>query len=139
MALVSDELWDVVQPLLPKAKPSPKGGAPRKDDRPCLEGICYVLHGGIPWRLLPKEFGVSSSTCWRRFRDWTQAGVWDKVHRQLLQSLGEQGQIDLKRAVIDSASVRALFGGPTPAPIPRIGPKKAVNVTSSAMPMASPW
>src|SRR5471030_1578324 len=76
--LLSEELWFAIEPLLPKHRPSAKGGAPRRDDRPCLEAILYVLRGGIAWRLVPqKEFGVSGSTAWRRFRDWTQAGVWD--------------------------------------------------------------
>ena len=112
--LLTDELWTAVEPLLPKHKPSPKGGHPRCNDRPCLEGILYVLRGGIAWRLLPRDFGVSSSSCWRRFDEWTAAGVWDKVHRKLLSELGRQGALDIDRVVIDSASVRAQKGGRTP-------------------------
>lgn len=128
--LLSDALWNTVKPLLPVHKPSPKGGAPRRDDRKCLEGILYVLRGGIAWRLVPKrEFGVSGSTCWRRFDEWTQAGVWDKVHRILLRELGKQGQLDTRWAVIDSASVRALKGGRTPAQTPRTVENQAANAT----------
>jgi transposase len=112
--LLTDELWSTVEPLLPKHQPSPKGGHPRCNDRQCLEGVLYVLRGGIAWRLLPKDFGVSSSSCWRRFDEWTQAGVWDKVHRKLLSELGQQGALDIDRAIIDSASVRAQKGGRIP-------------------------
>jgi|SRR5207245_6551970 len=110
---LTDELWSTVAPLLPKHKPSPKGGHPRCNDRQCLEGILYVLKGGIAWRLLPREFGVSPSTCWRRFDEWTSAGVWDKVHRKLLTKLAKRGALNIDRVVIDSASVRALKGGRT--------------------------
>jgi transposase len=126
-ALLSDELWGVVKPLLPVHPWSPKGGAPRCDDRKCLEGILYILRSGSAWNLLPKEFGVSSTTCWRRFKEWTQLGVWDQVHRKLLRGLAEVKALDIKRVVIDSASVRALFGGRTPARTPRIAGKMAVN------------
>ena len=128
--LLSDELWSAIEPLLPKHRRSPKGGAPRRDDRPCLEAILYVLRGGIPWRLVPqKEFGVSGSTAWRRFRDWTQAGVWDEVHRKLLRQLGERGKLKTECVVIDSASVRALKGGRTPDRIRSIAASQAASVT----------
>ncbi len=112
--LLTDELWFTVRRVLPKHRPSPKGGHPRCDDRKCLEGILYVLRGGIAWRLLPKEFGVSPVTCWRRFDEWTKAGVWDKVHRRLLTQLAQKGALDADRVIVDSASVRAVKGGRTP-------------------------
>jgi len=126
-ALLSDELWNVVEPLLPQHRRSPKGGAPPCDDRDCLEGILYVLRSGCAWRLLPEEYGVSSTTCWRRLRDWTKAGVWDQVHRKLLRALAEAKALDITRVVVDSASVRAVFGGRTPAQTPRIAAKMAAN------------
>jgi len=87
----------------------------------------YVLHGGIPWRLLPKEFGVSSTTCWRRFRDWSKAGVWEKAHAVLLRAMDKEKALDIERVIVDSASVRALFGGSIPDQIPPIAAKMAVN------------
>ena len=81
--LVSDELWEVIEPLLPPEPPKPKGGRPRIDDRAALTGIVFVLKSGIPWEMLPKEMGCGSgsSTCWRRLRDWEEAGVWRELHR----------------------------------------------------------
>lgn len=135
--LVSDALWEQVEPLLPKHPPSPKGGAPRQDDRKCLEGIAHVLKTGCQWQALPhSDRWPSGSTCWRRFAEWTASGVWPALHQKLLNVLGQAGQIDLDKAVVDSASVRALFGGTILGPTPRIEPRTVVNATSSAMPAA---
>ena len=77
--LVSDELWSLIEPLLPEHKPTPKGGRPRISDRAALTGIIFVLKTGIPWEDLPQEMGCGSGmTCWRRLRDWQKAGVWEK-------------------------------------------------------------
>jgi transposase len=74
--LVSDELWEIIEPLLPPEAPEPKGGRPRVPDRAALADIVFVLKSGIPWEMLPKEMGCGSgSTCWRRLRDWQEAGV----------------------------------------------------------------
>jgi transposase len=126
--LLPDELWNEIEPLLPPHAPQPKGGHPWTEDRPCLVGILFVLRTGLPWQMIPKELGCGSgSTCWRRLRDWTRAGVWAQVHRRLLNHLGKLGQIDWSGAIIDSASVRAVFGGPTQDQTPRIGPRRAAN------------
>ncbi len=109
--LVSDELWAIVGPLLPPEPPKPTGGRPRVPDRACLTGILFVLKTGIPWEYLPVEMGCGSGvTCWRRLRDWQQAGVWDRLHRALLDRLGEADRIDWERACVDSASIPAKRG-----------------------------
>jgi transposase len=93
--LVSHELWEVVEPLLPEGPPKLKGGRPRVKDRAAFTGIGFVLKSGIPWEKLPKEMGCGSgSTCWRRLRDWQEAGVWEELHRVLLDRLGEADEID---------------------------------------------
>jgi transposase len=127
--LVSNELWNRIEPLLPPLPPSsPKGGRPWVEHRPALTGIIFVLKTGIPWQALPIEMGCGSgSTCWRRFAAWTRLAVWSKLHALLLTALGKAGAINLERAVIDSASVRAVFGGRTPVPIQPTVRKKAAN------------
>lgn len=128
--LVSDRLWKEIRPLLPPEVPKPKGGRPRVSDRACLAGIVYVLRTGMPWRFVPRELGCGSGvTCWRRLRDWTECGVWPRIHRKLLGVLGRRGKIDASLAVMDSASVRAVLGGRTPDRTPRIVRKKAANAT----------
>ena len=80
-ALVPDTLWEIIEPLLPLPKPKPQGGRPRVPDRVCLKGIVFVLRSGIAWEMLPKELGCGSGmTCWRRLRDWQEAGIWDLIH-----------------------------------------------------------
>lgn len=127
---VTDELWNEVQPLLPKQPPKPKGGRPRNDDRKSLVGIIFVLRTGCAWEDLPAELGCgSSTTCWRRFDEWSKAGVWKAVWQRILNAMGGAGHVDLSRAVVDSASVRAVFGGPTPGRTRLTAPNQAANAT----------
>ena len=123
-------MWNEIRPLLPPERPKPRGGRPRVPDRACLRGIVYVLRTGMPWRMVPAELGCGSGvTCWRRLREWTEAGVWPAIHEKLLGTLGRKGRLDLSRAAIDSSSVRAVSGGRTRARTPRIRPKRAANAT----------
>jgi len=115
--LVPDSLWILIKPLLPAAPPKPKGGRPLLSHRRCLTGIIFVLKTGIPWEDLPQEMGCGSGmTCWRRLRDWTKAQVWPKVHQTILSWLRAAGEIDLVQTIVDSSSVRAVFGGQKLAP-----------------------
>ena len=128
--LVSDELWDMVEPLLPPEPPKPNGGRPRIPDRACLTGILFVLRTGIPWELLPREMGCGSGmTCWRRLRDWQEAGVWDRLHRVLLDRLGQANQLDWSRALVDASSIRAKKGARERGPIRPIAAKPAPSTT----------
>lgn len=113
-ALVDDDLWTRIERLLPKRRPRNRRHAGRKPipDRAVLTGILFVLRSGIPWNMLPPEMGCGAgSTCWRRLVRWQRAGVWKRLHRVLLAELRRRGQLDLARAVVDSASLRALRGG----------------------------
>jgi len=127
--ILDDDLWEIIEPVIPKRKRRFRyPGRKPIPDRAALTGILFVLKTGIGWEDLPREMGCGSGmTCWRRLRDWQEAGVWDKIHRLLLNKLRQADQIDFSRAVVDSASVRAVFGGQKPAPIPRIAEKKARN------------
>jgi transposase len=72
-ALLPNKLWEIVEPFIPTPKANPKGGRPRLADRACLAGMVFVLRSGI----LPQELGCGSGmTCWRRLRDWQEAGIW---------------------------------------------------------------
>jgi len=124
--LLADELWAVIEPLLPPALPKPRAGRPPVSNRAALTGILFVLKTGIPWSDLPKEMGCGSgSTCWRRLRDWQAAGVWDRVHRLPLDRLRCANKLDLSKAVVDSASGRAVVGGRTRDQIRQTGASKA--------------
>jgi transposase len=113
--LVPDELWALVAPLLPAPPRPPYGGRHRTiSDRACLAAIVYMARTSTPWRLLPaRELGCGSpATCWRRLTEWANAGVFDRLHLQVLDRLGEQGRLDWVRAAVDTMSVRAKRGGP---------------------------
>ena len=139
-AILDDALWELIGPLLPPPKPRRRRHPGRKPiaHRTALTGILYVLKTGIPWEYLPQEMGCGSGmTCWRRLRDWQQAGAWERIRRTVLNGLQAAHQIDWSRAVVDSASLRALKGGRTRAPIPPTALGVARNTTCSPMRRAS--
>jgi transposase len=110
--LLPDALWERIHPLLP---PPPGGGAPRTvPDRACMAAILFMARTSTPWALLPvRELGCGSvTTCWRRFAEWAAAGVFDRLQEVLLDDLGAAGLLDWSRVSVDSASLRAVRGGP---------------------------
>jgi transposase len=112
--LISDDLWEKIEPLLPKKPPEAihKGGRPKVlSERAVLTGVIFVLKTGIPWESLPQEMGCGSGmTCWRCLRDLQAAGVWEKLLGVLQQGLYEAGKIDLSRVSIDASHVPAKKG-----------------------------
>jgi len=138
--LVSDELWQVVEPLLPAEADKPKGGRPPIPNRAVLSGILFVLSTGIPWEMLPQEMGCGSGmTCWRRLRDWQEAGVWDKLHLVLLERLAKADQLDWSRASLDAGSVPAPGGAKRPARTRRIAENRARSAILWSKGKASRW
>jgi transposase len=127
---VRDELWEVVAPLLPTYRVDPRGGRPRVEDRACFNAIVFVLFTGIAWRHLPREFGCSPATAHRRLQEWQRAGVWARLHAELLRRLNAAGRIDWSAAVIDGSHIRALLGGRTLAPLPSTARGLAPSITS---------
>lgn len=138
--LVPDELRAIGEPLLPPHPPRPHGGRKPVDDRACFACILFVLKTGIAWEDLPQEMGCGSGmTCWRRLVVWHKAGVFERLHEQLLARLRAAGLLDTDFAVVDSGSVRAVFGGRRPGRTRRTGPKRARSITCSRTPVASRW
>lgn len=127
--ILDDELWEIIEPLIPKKKRRFRyPGRKPVSDRAALTGILFVLKTGIAWEDLPQEMGCGSGmTCWRRLRDWQKGGVWDKMHHTLLNKLRQADQIDFSRAIVDSASVRAVFGGRKPGQTLQTGVKTALS------------
>ena len=83
---VDDGLWELVKLLLPDRKPQ-RTGRPRVRDRAAFVAIVFVLVAGLPWRLVPRQIGCSGMTAWRRLREWQRAGVWERLHREVLRRL----------------------------------------------------
>lgn len=131
---VSKELWLQLQPLIPTFTPSAKGGARKLavSDEAALNGILFVLHTGIPWEDLPQSLGYGSGmTCWRRLRNWSAAGVWQRLHQAMLMRLREHDQIDWSRASIDGSSVPSPRGARKQARTPPTEENSAPSGTSS--------
>ena len=142
--LLTDALWKRIEPLLPPHKPRRRRFPGRKpiDDRKALTGILFVLKTGINWEDLPQEMGCGCGmTCWRRLRDWNQAGVWQRLHETLLAELHEADRIDWARALIDSSFVRARGGGgrtgPSPVDRRKRGSKHQIITDAGGIPLVA--
>ena len=137
--IVSDGLWERIEPLLPKVERRLRfRGRRRLPDRQALEGILFVLRTGIAWRHLPLELGFGSgSTCYRRLDEWQQAGVWQRLHALLLAELRTVGEIEWSRAVVDSSHVQAKEGAPRRARARLIEPETVPSTTSWSTPRGS--
>ena len=103
-------LWNEIKNILPDEKPENTIGRPIVPYRKVIDGIMFVLRTGCQWKMLPKEYG-SGSTCHRRFQEWMQLGIFEKLWTRLLKIY------DLKRGIkwswqsLDSISVKSPLGG----------------------------
>ena len=140
--VVSDELWELVEPLLPrKERRFRYPGRRRFADRQALQGILFVLHTGIAWQHLPPELGFGSGvTCWRRLDEWQQAGVWERLHALLAGAAAGGGR---DRVVAGDRRLEPGAGekggsetGPSPVDRGRPGSKHHLLVDASGIPLA---
>jgi transposase len=141
--LVSDALWERVEPLLPRPKRRRFHYPGRKplDRRKVLTGIIFVLKTGIPWEELPQEMGCGCGmSCWNYLHAWQRAGVWERLHQVLLNELQEADRIDWSRAAVDSTHARALGGGEKTGPNPtdrrKLGTKHHIVTDANGVPLA---
>jgi transposase len=74
-----------------------------------MNGIFWIMRTGAPWQDLPQRY-PSGSTCFRRFHEWCQAGVYERVLEALVQDLEERGRINLSECFIDGTFVSAKRG-----------------------------
>ncbi|WP_321895456.1 IS5 family transposase [Paraburkholderia heleia] len=141
--ILDDELWALIEPLLPppKLRRTRYPGRKPLDNRAVLTGILFILQTGLRWDLLPREMGCGSGmSCWRRLRDWQAAGVWEQLHEVLLARLRAADQIDWSRVIVDSSSIRAVGSGPKTGPNPtdraRPGSKHHLVTEAQGIPLA---
>lgn len=140
--MVSDALWQRLEPLLPPPKPRRFRFPGRKplDCRKVLTGIVFVLKTGINWEDLPAELGWGcGKTCKRALKAWQRQGIWDQLHHTLLGELQEAGRIDWSRAAADSTKSRAMGGGDDTGPNPtdrgKLGTKHNVLTDARGIPL----
>jgi transposase len=106
---LSDSQWNLIKDLFENPDPSPHGGRPRVDARACLEGVLWILKTGAPWKYLPPQY-PSTCTCWRRHRDWTEAGLIVKAWGRLLRHLDRRHLLDWSQAMGDGTFSPAKKG-----------------------------
>jgi transposase len=142
--LVSDALWERLQPLLPPEPPRRFRFPGRQpiDRRKVLTGILFVLKTGIAWDDLPADLGCGcGKTCRHYLKLWHQAGVWQKLHAMLLAELNGAEQIDWSRALIDASFAKAPEGGEDSGPNPtdrgKSGTKHHVMTDAGGIPLSA--
>jgi transposase len=110
---VSDELWAVLQPLIPVHKNTHRfgGGRPRTADRTCANAIFFVLRTGCQWGALDETEICPHSTAHDRFLEWVKAGVFEKLWRAGVNQFDELQGIDWEWLSMDGAMGKAPLGG----------------------------
>jgi transposase len=118
--LVPDQMWALVQPLIPVPKVRPQGGGrSRVGDRAVFVAVVYVLTSGCAWRRLPVSFGIAVPTAYRRFVEWNGVHLWERLHESMVAVGGPEAAeeapdvgdrlVDWVRAIRDAAEARAAF------------------------------
>jgi transposase len=143
-SILSDELWQRIEPLLPKnnkRRDVQYAGRKPTDARKVMTGIIFVLKTGVPWKSLPATSDFPSGhTCRRRLLEWDKRGVWKRLWQSLLSELQSKGQLDWQRGVIDSSSLRAGHGGEKTGKSPvdrgKLGSKHHLLVEGRGVPLS---
>lgn len=110
---ITDELWSVLQPLLPEHINTHRfgGGRPRVADRNCADAIFYVLRTGCQWQALDQTELCAHSTAHDRFQEWGEAGVFLKLWQAGVEQFDEVCGIEWDWLSMDGAMVKAPLGG----------------------------
>jgi len=107
---LTEEQWAKIGPLLPTLPRRKDGrGRPWAGNRGCFEGILWVLRSGARWRDMPSEY-PSGATCWRRLKEWEEAGIWIAAWRQLLSMLDQRGLLQWEETFADGSFAPAKKG-----------------------------
>lgn len=126
--------WRVLKGLLP-IEPETRGrGSPPEQNRLIINGILSRLRCGAPWRDVPPKYG-SWNTIYRRFRRWSEAGVWKTVAVTLAEIMADSGHYSIdsttSRAQVSAAVGR---GGLIEALLATRGAGSPVSFTAWLMP-----
>lgn len=135
-----DALWERIQPLLPPRPSHPLGcHRPRVDDRHAMDAIFFVLRTGCQWNALRATGICSSSAAHRRFQEWTQAAVFERLWALGLQEYDELKEIRWAYQAMDGAMTKAPLGGgatgPNPTDRSKQGTKQSILVDGRGVPL----
>ena len=111
---LNDSQWFLIADLFPHPPITGRGGRPRVPPRACLEGILWVLQTGARWKDLPERY-PSPATCWRRLKEWTEAGIFEQAWARLLGKLDALKQVNWEEAIGDGTFSPGKKGAPTSA------------------------
>lgn len=128
---LTDERWQLISDLFPENPIGPKGGRPPAPSRDCVEGILWILRSGTRWKDLPKCF-PSYVTCWRRHKQWTEAGVWERAWARLPRALDRDGYVHHEESFADGTFSPAKKGV---SALAKSNAEKAPRSWSSSMAM----
>ena len=126
---VSDELWTVLEPLLPVYvnKHPYGGGRPRTPDRLCADAIFYVLRTGCQWQALDETELCPHSTAHDRYQEWVEADVFLKLWQAGVEQFDELKGLDWAWLSMDGAMTKAPLGGQETGPNPTDRAKSGVK------------
>ena len=136
---IPDDLWNLIEPILPPDKPPGSNGRPPVPNRTVLNGILFVLRTGCQWKMVPRQYS-SGSTCHLRFQAWVRAGVFERIWQVCLNHYDDLQGIDWRFQSLDGVIVSApVKGGTKLEKTPRIGANWVPSAISSRMLTASRW
>lgn len=107
---IPDDLWKRIIKILPPEKAKPRGGRPAVPARQIMAGIIYRMKTGCQWRAIPDSFG-SGQTIHRRFQQWVKAGIFPRIHKEILLYYNVKKPIEWEWTSMDAAIVKAPKGG----------------------------
>lgn len=141
-ARMPEEFFDVVSQHLPPDEPvGPDGGRPRVSNRCVMKVLWYFLATGCRWRDVPTEMGCCGETARSRLSLWEAAGLWARLHVDLLGLLRRDGELEHETAIVDAVLIRAHGGGdktgPNPAERGKPGTKQTLMVDKGGAPLPS--
>ena len=106
---LTDTQWFLISDLFPDRTMTSNGGRPPCSNRDCFEGILFVLITGIRWKDLPNYY-PSKSVCHERFKQWSDAGLFQVAWQRLLELKQSLKQLDLQTVIGDGTFVPAKKG-----------------------------
>ena len=106
---LTDEQWELVEPLLRPVRREDNRGRPWHDTRAVLHGVFWILGSGAQWSELPAKY-PPYQTCHRRFQQWVREGKLVEVLRLLARQLKERGKLNLDEAFVDATFASAKKG-----------------------------
>ena len=107
---IPDDLWQIIEEVLPPRKPSHTRGRPQLCFRRVLTAITYVLSTGCQWKQLRWE-GGSSSSVHRYFQQWVKQGVFEQLWVKLLEFYDSEVGIKWRWLSADGTMVKSPLGG----------------------------